>query len=260
MPASFVVLGDFDPENPSTIDRMPGGSSEDTVDCWLCQRCATISGKINMHSFAILSGGHAAHRIGSHGHGQACDYYQNGGMQRNGRKRVSTAIWQKPGMSTTWSERWKKIGPSRRSAKPWGKKAEQWLQPFQRYHNCRRPFSNLLSLDDMIVFFAYWFSNGCLHDSGHFYFVHKTIAGKTRGEVWTQTIFCGGSCPKWIPQHRDSCLKALLAQQYPADHFEIIVVDDHSTDDTYKQLRETKGISALSLEKQRKKAACLLWA
>lgn len=55
------------------------------------------------------------------------------------------------------------------------------------------------------------------------------------------------------------CLKALLAQQYPADHFEIIVVDDHSTDDTYKQLRETKGISALSLEEgQGKKAALAL--
>ena len=53
------------------------------------------------------------------------------------------------------------------------------------------------------------------------------------------------------------CLKALLAQQYPADHFEIIVVDDHSTDDTYKQLRETKGISALSLEEGKGKSrAC----
>lgn len=34
------------------------------------------------------------------------------------------------------------------------------------------------------------------------------------------------------------CLDALLAQHYPSDKFEIIVVDDHSTDSTLKIIRE----------------------
>ncbi len=33
-------------------------------------------------------------------------------------------------------------------------------------------------------------------------------------------------------QHLAACLESLIAQDYPADQFEIIVIDDHSTDDT----------------------------
>lgn len=55
------------------------------------------------------------------------------------------------------------------------------------------------------------------------------------------------------------CLQSLLAQDYPADHFEIIVVDDHSTDPTFKQVCETEGIRAFSLnDGEGKKAALAL--
>jgi cellulose synthase/poly-beta-1,6-N-acetylglucosamine synthase-like glycosyltransferase len=47
--------------------------------------------------------------------------------------------------------------------------------------------------------------------------------------------------------HIQECLKAVMAQQYPKNRFEIIVIDDYSTDDTYALAREIKYDNLLVL-------------
>ena len=89
MPASFVVLGDFDPENPSTIDR-------DTLLEWISEDTVDYKGFVNdvrpflEKSTCIVL---PSHREGmprivleAMAMGKPGDYYQNGGMQRNGRR------------------------------------------------------------------------------------------------------------------------------------------------------------------------------
>lgn len=58
-------------------------------------------------------------------------------------------------------------------------------------------------------------------------------------------------------QNIRACVQSLLNQQYPADHFEVIVVDDHSTDGTYAQVTAMKGVKALSLTEGFGKKAAL---
>lgn len=48
-------------------------------------------------------------------------------------------------------------------------------------------------------------------------------------------------------QHIQACIESLLAQEYPGDPPEIIIVDDHSTDDTVKILEKYPSIHIFSL-------------
>lgn len=50
--------------------------------------------------------------------------------------------------------------------------------------------------------------------------------------------------------HIDTCIKALLAQQYPKHLFEIIVINDHSTDDTAAIVKRyaSQGVQLIQLE------------
>src|SRR5512147_2295171 len=74
--------------------------------------------------------------------------------------------------------------------------------------------------------------------------IPEFIAGKQNRDLRFSVVIPARNEERNLPL----LLKALQEQDYPHDHFEIIVVDDHSSDDTLNIAASFNGVKAVSLQ------------
>ena len=126
MPASLCGAGRFWPwKSINDWQRYFAG-----VDRWrhsrlqrLCQRCATISGKINMHSLPSYREGMPRIVLEAMAMGKPVITTKTAGCRETVEEGVNSYLAEAR-MSTTWSERWKNFVPFSGAARSHGGKRQ----------------------------------------------------------------------------------------------------------------------------------------